>query len=195
MRALLAMVKANLKMNVRNRQALFWNLAFPDHLHPDLRHDFRRRPTPSTSRSAWPAIPPRCNPNPRARSNRAMSSMSMPARPTSELKALDNGDRDYRPRLRAAARLRSAPGQVRLRRHQRTNLHHRDQRRPPGAADRGAGLQPGADHEATDSTHNITYIDFFIPGILAMSLMNSGVIGLSTAFVTYRERGFCAGSR
>ena len=25
----LAMVKANLKMTVRNRQALFWNLAFP----------------------------------------------------------------------------------------------------------------------------------------------------------------------
>lgn len=29
MRSLLAMIKANLKMNVRNRQALFWNLAFP----------------------------------------------------------------------------------------------------------------------------------------------------------------------
>src|SRR5436190_23456947 len=29
MRSLRAMIKANLKMNVRNRQALFWNLAFP----------------------------------------------------------------------------------------------------------------------------------------------------------------------
>ena len=38
-------------------------------------------------------------------------------------------------------------------------------------------------------TLNIKYIDFFVPGILAMSLMNSGVIGLSTAFVTYREKG------
>jgi ABC-2 type transport system permease protein len=36
---------------------------------------------------------------------------------------------------------------------------------------------------------NIKYIDFFVPGIIAMSLMNSGVIGLSTAFVTYREKG------
>jgi ABC-2 type transport system permease protein len=36
---------------------------------------------------------------------------------------------------------------------------------------------------------DIAYIDFFVPGILAMSLMNSGVIGLSTAFVTYRENG------
>ena len=32
-------------------------------------------------------------------------------------------------------------------------------------------------------------MDVFVPGILAMSLMNSGVIGLATAFVTYRERG------
>src|SRR5687768_15971236 len=29
MRPFLAMIKANLKMTVRNRQALFWNLAFP----------------------------------------------------------------------------------------------------------------------------------------------------------------------
>jgi len=32
-------------------------------------------------------------------------------------------------------------------------------------------------------------MDAFVPGILAMSLMNSGIIGLSTAFVNYRERG------
>ncbi|HQY31449.1 MAG TPA: ABC transporter permease, partial [Thermomicrobiales bacterium] len=36
---------------------------------------------------------------------------------------------------------------------------------------------------------NISYIDFFVPGILAMALMNSGIIGLSTTFVTYREKG------
>jgi len=35
----------------------------------------------------------------------------------------------------------------------------------------------------------ISYINFFVPGILAMSLMNSGVIGLSTTFVSYREQG------
>src|SRR3954451_15966977 len=29
MHALLAMIKANLKMTTRNRQAIFWNLAFP----------------------------------------------------------------------------------------------------------------------------------------------------------------------
>jgi ABC-2 type transport system permease protein len=35
----------------------------------------------------------------------------------------------------------------------------------------------------------LEYIDFLVPGILAMSLMNSGMIGLASAFVTYREKG------
>lgn len=38
-------------------------------------------------------------------------------------------------------------------------------------------------------TLNISYMDFLLPGIIAMSIMNSGVIGLSTTFVTFRERG------
>lgn len=38
-------------------------------------------------------------------------------------------------------------------------------------------------------TLDISYMDFLLPGILAMSVMNSGVIGLSTSFVTFRERG------
>jgi ABC-2 type transport system permease protein len=36
---------------------------------------------------------------------------------------------------------------------------------------------------------NTRFIDFFTPGVLAMSIMNAGMIGLSTAFVGYRERG------
>ena len=39
------------------------------------------------------------------------------------------------------------------------------------------------------ATLDISYMDFLLPGILAMSIMNSGVIGLSTSFVTFRERG------
>ncbi len=38
-------------------------------------------------------------------------------------------------------------------------------------------------------TLNISYMDFLLPGIIAMAIMNSGVIGLSTTFVTFRERG------
>jgi len=39
------------------------------------------------------------------------------------------------------------------------------------------------------STLDLSFIDFFVPGILAMSIMNAGVIGLSTAFTSYREKG------
>lgn len=36
---------------------------------------------------------------------------------------------------------------------------------------------------------NTTFIDWFMPGIIAMSLMNTGIIGISTAFVAFREKG------
>jgi ABC-2 type transport system permease protein len=39
------------------------------------------------------------------------------------------------------------------------------------------------------STNEMSFIGFFVPGIVAMSLMNSGVIGLSTTFTSWRERG------
>lgn len=42
--------------------------------------------------------------------------------------------------------------------------------------------------EPIEST-DLRYIDFLVPGILAMSLMNSGLIGLASAFVSYREKG------
>jgi ABC-2 type transport system permease protein len=42
--------------------------------------------------------------------------------------------------------------------------------------------------ETVDS-REISFIEFFVPGVVAMSLMNSGMIGLSTTFTTWRERG------
>jgi ABC-2 type transport system permease protein len=36
---------------------------------------------------------------------------------------------------------------------------------------------------------NINYVDFLVPGVLAMSIMNGGMVGLSAAFVAMRERG------
>jgi ABC-2 type transport system permease protein len=42
--------------------------------------------------------------------------------------------------------------------------------------------------QAVAST-GLRYIDFLVPGILAMSIMNSGMIGLASAFVSYREKG------
>ena len=39
------------------------------------------------------------------------------------------------------------------------------------------------------NSRDVSFIEFFVPGIVAMSLMNSGMIGLSTTFTTWRERG------
>ena len=39
------------------------------------------------------------------------------------------------------------------------------------------------------NSRDVSFIEFFVPGIIAMSLMNSGMIGLSTTFTTWRERG------
>lgn len=38
-------------------------------------------------------------------------------------------------------------------------------------------------------TEDTRYIDFLVPGILAMSIMNNGMFGLASIFVSYRERG------
>jgi ABC-2 type transport system permease protein len=35
----------------------------------------------------------------------------------------------------------------------------------------------------------LSYVDFLVPGILAMTLMTSGMLGLSLEFVNYREKG------
>jgi ABC-2 type transport system permease protein len=35
---------------------------------------------------------------------------------------------------------------------------------------------------------NMNYVDFLVPGVLAMSIMNGGIVGLSAAFVVLRER-------
>lgn len=41
----------------------------------------------------------------------------------------------------------------------------------------------------TVETEDFRYIDFLVPGILAMSIMTSGMVGLASAFVSYREKG------
>ena len=51
------------------------------------------------------------------------------------------------------------------------------------------GPPPLPIEERPVTAQDVSFMDVFVPGILAMSLMNSGVIGLATAFVTYRERG------
>ncbi len=192
MKALRNMVVANLKMSYRNRTALFWNLAFPlifivlfqflfsdDSVSIDV--GIVGADTSSVSQEVASEM--------RGADGFNVSTGSE----ESELDALTDGDRSvvvvFAPGSNGSeidARLywdETDPqlGQIAL-----------------GAvnqflSDVNAGMTNGAPvisvaTEAVESTE-IDYMDFLIPGILAMSIMNTGMIGLASAFVTYRERG------
>lgn len=189
MRALLAMIKANLKMNVRNRQALFWNLAFPLIFIVLFGAIFGG----SSSVNVTVGV---------AGDNSPLQSQTLAALKSAdifkvhsgatneELKALDDGKRDV---VLVFGPAPASGGQPKV------TLMYDDTsgtnaqiamsavRQVLLEASQGSNPVPIVEQPVT--THNLSYIDFFIPGILGMSLMNSGVIGLSTAFVIYRERG------
>lgn len=60
-----------------------------------------------------------------------------------------------------------------------------------GAVDRTVGQAPTLIALKSHSVRqkNLRYIDFLVPGIIAMTLMNSAMFGLAGTIVTYRERG------
>jgi ABC-2 type transport system permease protein len=186
------MFVANLKMSYRNRTALFWNLAFPlifivlfQFLFSDddlsINVGIVGEDTSPVSQEVTSEM--------RGAEGFNVSTGSE----ESELDALDEGDR--------SVVVVFSPG---------TNgseinaLLYWDETDPQlgqvalGAvnqflSDVNVGMASGApviavETEAVESS-DIAYMDFLIPGILAMSIMNSGMIGLASAFVTYRERG------
>ncbi len=192
MKALRYMILANVKMSFRNRTALFWNLAFPlifivlfrflfsgDDISIDV--GIVGEDVSPVSQEVASAM--------RGADGFAVSTGSL----ASELDHLDDGDRSvvvvFEPGSQGSevnARLywdQTDPqfGQIAL-----------------GAvnqflSDANAGMTSGSpiisvETQAVESSQ-IEYMDFLIPGILAMSIMNSGMIGLASAFVTYRERG------
>lgn len=60
-----------------------------------------------------------------------------------------------------------------------------------GAVDRAVGRAPSLIALKSHSVRqtNLRYIDFLVPGIIAMTLMNSAMFGLAGTIVNYRERG------
>ncbi len=191
MRAFTAMVKANLKMVVRNRQALFWNLAFPGLFiiifgtvfGDDAGVNFTVGVAGDTSSALYQGT---------------VSAMEgadevftvETGTEADELEKLKDGDRDvvlvFGPQPADGG---FPPVQISY-----------DQTSGPNAQvavsavrqvllSVAQGENPVPITEQPVTGEDIDYIDFLVPGILAMALMNSGVIGLSTAFVSYRERG------
>jgi ABC-2 type transport system permease protein len=189
MRPFLAMVRANLKMTVRNRQALFWNLAFPAIFILIFGAVFSNDNGVTFKVGIAGVDSP----------YRAAVIQTLEANKSfdvhvgdenKELKAHKDSDRDYVLVFGQPANGQQvAPVEISY-----------DETQGPNAQ---VGINvlsqvlmgvAGGENAAPITTRpietlDITYIDFFIPGILAMSIMNAGVIGLSTAFVTYREKG------
>lgn len=216
MRSLWAMIIANLKMNLRNRTALFWNLLFPAIFIVIFGLVFGG--TTGLTFAVGIVGP--------ASEYQRQVDLAMAANDSftvthgaegTELAALREGDRDvvlvFDPGQAAN------PGLI-----PRVTLYFDETNRPTaevavgavrqvlaavagGAPESGNVLErtiggvrdfvTGGQADAPASTvverpvttRETSFIDFFVPGILAMSIMNSGVIGLATSFVSYRERG------
>jgi ABC-2 type transport system permease protein len=182
-----AMVVANCKMTVRNRQAIFWNLAFPAIFILIFGAVFGNgNETTFDVGVAGPEGPLR---------ERVVTGLETSdafdvhlGSEADELEALENNERSV---------VLTVPGS--LDGGQEIGFSYNENGGPTGSAARlavenallqilggGSGV-PIAQRPV--STLNLTFMDFFVPGILAMSIMNSGVIGLSTAFTSYREKG------
>lgn len=189
MKAFLAMVKANLKMTIRNRQALFWNLAFPAIFilifgavfsgDGSVEFDVAvSGPDSSFRQSVISTL-----------EDSGAFDVTI-GETEEELENLRDGDRQFLLVFSEPERGQlDAPVEIAY-----------DETQGPNASVGISVLSQilmassGAENQVPITTRPISslgidFIDFFVPGILAMSLMNSGVIGLSTAFVTYREKG------
>lgn len=190
MRSLLAMIKANLKMTIRNRQAIFWNLAFPALFILIFGAVFDRDQGIDFSVGiVGPDSALKAQTIAAMRDSDAYTVHDTGTQ-QEELDELADGDRDI---VLVFGEQPAGGGQPAV------QLSY-DETEGPNAQIAinvvrqilltiAQGENPVEITEQPVSTTEITFIDFLVPGILAMALMNSGVIGLSTAFTTYRERG------
>jgi ABC-2 type transport system permease protein len=182
------MVRANLKMSLRNRTALFWNLAFPALFIAIFGVVFGRGANvefdvgvagPETALREGVVAALRENP----------SFVVTVGAEAAELAALEDGNRGV------VAVFGAGEGDALP----EVTLYYNATEGPVAQLAVGAvrqmvidvagGPPPLPIAERPVTAQEISFMDVFAPGILAMSLMNSGVIGLATAFVTYRERG------
>ncbi len=192
MTAFRAMVMANLKMTIRNRQSLLWSLAFPVIfmlLFGYLLNDDAVPLDVGVVGSDFSPIATQIVNNLKESKGFKVSTGAKAA----EMKALDQGDRSLV--------MVFGPGQGKS----KVTAHlYYDQTNPQKgqlavsavtqilsqANDTLASGPPVVAVQAEGvSTHIVRYIDFLVPGVLAMAIMNSGLLGLSSSFVIYRERG------
>lgn len=186
MRSFTTMVIANLKMTVRNKQALFWNLAFPAIFIVMFGAVFNNGGMSSFDVGIAGGDSPL-----REATIQAMKDGDAfkvrEGTTEQELNALKNED------VSVVLVFPDAGSDAPI------ELYSSEAGGPSGQIATGAvrsvvmevvGASSGVQIEQKEiSTLGASYIDWFIPGILGFSLMNSGIIGIATAFVSFREKG------
>jgi ABC-2 type transport system permease protein len=191
MTPLAAMVRANLKMSLRNRAALFWNLAFPALFIVIFGVVFGRGMTVEFDVGV-------AGPESAFRDAVVAALQANPSFAVSigdeadEMQALADGNRGVVAVFASEVNGNSESLPA-------VTLYYNATEGPVSQVAVGAvrqilvdvagGAPPLPIEERPVTAQDVSFMDVFAPGILAMSLMNSGVIGLATAFVTYRERG------
>ena len=186
MSSFLAMLIANIKMSLRNKQAMFWNLMFPAIFIVLFGSIWGNDNFSNFHVGVTGADSPL-----RAAMVDAMGSSDAfkvhEGDQADELQALENNDRvlvlsfpedDGQPvEMYSADRPGDINSQVAISATRSVMME---------VLGAGVGVQV---EEIQVSAASAEFIDWFMPGIIAMSLMNTGIIGISTAFVTFREKG------
>ena len=189
MRAFLAMTGANLRMTLRNRTALFWNIVFPAIFILIFGSVFSSDQVditvgvigePSSLHAETVEVLESAD----------VFTVETGGSADDELQALEDGDRD----VVLAFGPEPASGDL-----PEVQLYYDETAGPNSQISISAvqqvlltvaqGENPVPIEQVPVTGIDVSFMDFFLPGILAMAIMNSGVIGLSTSFVTYRERG------
>ncbi len=186
MSSFMAMLIANIKMSLRNKQAMFWNLAFPA-LFIVLFGSIWGNDNFSTVDIG---ISGEESPMYTGVVDAFKSSDLFVVNTGShddELAALENDDRELVISLPEAdgdpiqIYSSSAPADV-------TSQVTMSATRAILMDVLGASMGVDIEEVQIDAL-DTSFIDWFMPGIIAMSLMNTGIIGISTAFVAFREKG------
>jgi ABC-2 type transport system permease protein len=196
MKAFLSMIRANLKMTLRDRTRLFWLLLFPTvfivvfgSLVDD--NSDSKISVGVVNREATPVV---------KQMTAAMESSKLLALQSGTEKAELAKLRDGNVDAMVVFPKEATPGQpLRVRSYvdesqqgtsqaasaaiqqiaSRFNEQAAGVRKPPLVAISTQGIQG----------KNMNYVDFLVPGVVAMGIMNGGIVGLSAAFVVMRERG------
>lgn len=186
MQSFMAMVIANLKMTVRNKQALFWNLAFPAIFIVMFGAVFGNTAIEQFSIGVTGADTPFRQAVVGAMETSDAFSIHQ-GDTAGELDALEEDDRTIV--LVFPEEGSDAPVEMYT-----AAAGGPTQQIAIGATrsvvmEVAGGSTGVAIEQKQVTTLDASFIDWFVPGILGLSLMNSGIIGIATAFVSFREKG------